>query len=248
MVFWKEKNRVPRRNGATTSKGFFPPIYASSLLWLLLFSFFISLSIKYSVTGQCGGRKIPSVGRAFYDSHGVFRSLYPFLTTPVHRYNPCTLNPCIIVRNYMVEDKCYLKKKKKKTIIQRTLQNQIPKHEYIILYYYASFPYVHGIIFLNAVMCEAATSRGPTISLLQFICRETPRSTDNSFFIRPNPTCVGVEHYPSRGNQHEDHVRSVVCSNRNMNFKYPNSEPSNDHYFNRIHRNLYKLSYFYTAH
>lgn len=113
MVFWKEKNRVPRRNGATTSKGFFPPIYASSLLWLLLFFFFISLSIKYSVTGQCGGRKIPSVGRAFYDSHGVFRSLYPFLTTPVHRYNPCTLNPCIIVRNYMVEDKCYLKKEKK---------------------------------------------------------------------------------------------------------------------------------------
>jgi len=56
------------------------------IIIIILFPF------QYSVTGQCGGKKIPSVGRAFYDSHGVFRSLYPFLTTFP---NP-TLNPCIM--------------------------------------------------------------------------------------------------------------------------------------------------------
>lgn len=59
------------------------------IIIIILFPF------QYSVTGQCGGKKIPSVGRAFYDSHGVFRSLYPFLTTLLHRYNPM-LNPCIM--------------------------------------------------------------------------------------------------------------------------------------------------------
>jgi hypothetical protein len=64
-----------------------------SLPFAHYYYYFISLSTFRYRTMRW--QKIPSVGRAFYDSHGVFRSLYPFLTTLLHRYNP-TLNPCIM--------------------------------------------------------------------------------------------------------------------------------------------------------
>jgi len=94
----------------------------------------ILFPFQYSVTGQCRGKKIPSVGRAFYDSHGVFRSLYPFLTTLLYRYNP-TLNPCIMcllrINNIKKKHNVRCKIKFPNTSIRR-------------LY---AFPYVHGIIF-----------------------------------------------------------------------------------------------------
>lgn len=78
------KTTYPREKG-------FSPIRARVLL--LLF-FYFPFNILYSVTGQCAGTKIPSVGRAFYDSHGVFKVVISvpndssLLLLLLHRYNP----------------------------------------------------------------------------------------------------------------------------------------------------------------
>lgn len=60
------QNRVPAKRYPRVKKGSLPYVYG------YYYSYFL-FPFQYSVTGQYGGREIPLVGRAFYDSHGVFK-------------------------------------------------------------------------------------------------------------------------------------------------------------------------------
>lgn len=71
-------------------------------IYVLLLFFYFPFNIP--LPDNAAAKDIPSVGRAFHDSHGVFRSLYPFLRNDF-AYNvrtitgitPApTLNPCIM--------------------------------------------------------------------------------------------------------------------------------------------------------
>lgn len=90
------------RNGIPTcrwrEKGSLPCLYVG-IITIFYFPFNIPLP------DNAAAKDIPSVGRAFYDSHGVFRSLYPFQYNDfayIHNARTTgitpapTLNPCIM--------------------------------------------------------------------------------------------------------------------------------------------------------
>lgn len=159
--FWKIE--LARETVPTRKKGSLPYLRVIIILY----------PFQYSVTGQCGGRKIPSVGRAFYDSHGVFRSLYPFLTTLLHRYNP-TLNPCIMRA-------LEINTIKKKHNVRCKIKFPNASEHTTLLY---AFPctVVHGIIFLHH--CWATSSRDLTTTSSAFT-QATLRPTTFSTGHRP---------------------------------------------------------------
>lgn len=163
----------------------------------------ILFPFQYSVTGQCGGKKIPSVGRAFYDSHGVFRSLYPFLTTLLHRYNP-TLNPCI-----MRTLKINTIKKKHNVRCKIKFPNT---SGYATLLYAFPCTIIHGIIFLHH--CWATSSH--ELTKTSSFTRATLRSTTFSTGHRPTSCFLNI----GTLNYGLTHVKMMIWPVKNISYLY----------------------------
>lgn len=89
--------RPAKRYTAGEKRGVLPYVYT-------FYYYFFYFPFNIPLPDNAAAKDIPSVGRAFHDSHGVFRSLYPFLRNDF-AYNvrtttgitPApTLNPCIM--------------------------------------------------------------------------------------------------------------------------------------------------------